>query len=393
MILSGYPLYPLVTFAFPVDWAIPEDLVRFEMDWVMSWARIPDVELNETLGHMDWFSKWWQATRVQGMEFGLPLLLMGIAVVGVVITMIRRRTWEPLRSSMWFLPLIAVASIVYWFVTAPDLRFGAFSFWILAISMVLITLNRTRHNPRIILPIAGLLMIEALVSISWHPYTNVGKGLPPDPETGSGYTTTTTNNGVVVHLPHDGLCWLLPLPCADLKRLHTDLALRGTTLEDGFVIRPTPPTYGAFTALNIITQPGDIVPPTQPGTILPADGILVGEGWYDLETWDVGQQRWVNNAASFYITAPTGDRETLCMTAEPRPSLVDGTAQVLVLDASGKTIQEWSFTEETVLSVRLPLNTTQRAFRFMLVAKNGGDVFPNDGRVLNFRVTQMYWCD
>jgi len=59
-LLSGLPLLPS-TFAgaWQLDWAVPIELVNFEVNLIYSWGRQPgELDPNQVLGQWGWISSW-----------------------------------------------------------------------------------------------------------------------------------------------------------------------------------------------------------------------------------------------------------------------------------------------------------------------------------------------
>jgi hypothetical protein len=128
VLLSGCAIYPVAaTCLYSLPWHMPQPVVREEMRWVMAWARWADHPPDQVLANWDWLRPWLQHIRRDGqLRRSAELLIIGLAAL-----------WLPLgvagqpraRLAFLWLSLPMAAGMVYWFATAPDVRFGAGYFW------------------------------------------------------------------------------------------------------------------------------------------------------------------------------------------------------------------------------------------------------------------------
>ncbi|GHS91623.1 hypothetical protein FACS1894139_12400 [Planctomycetales bacterium] len=128
LITSGYPLYPLPILAMPFDWTMTYTEVKGNYDAVVAWARMPGAGFLESLNHGFWF--WfapWCARNFSTVKFWilgvLPLLFATLLWVKAL------RFHRGRHSALFFL-VWGGANILYWFVSAPDMRFGGGFFWV-----------------------------------------------------------------------------------------------------------------------------------------------------------------------------------------------------------------------------------------------------------------------
>ena len=140
-ILTGWLLYPAPFGNIHSEWSMPKysdgtisqmQSVMGQYEIIKAWARLPGRESHMALtkGFSFWFPKW--RNRVwKGIE---PLCLyLGCAFILLhVISLAMHRKGK--REILWDLVLIAIsaANLVYWFTSAPDMRFGRAFFWIWA---------------------------------------------------------------------------------------------------------------------------------------------------------------------------------------------------------------------------------------------------------------------
>jgi hypothetical protein len=245
-ILSGVPFYPLTWFHLSADWAVPLDKVRDEADWIYSWARAPRMPKSKVLDSWDWFYPWFQRITNEFVDVIYPLLF-GLFTLLVTVGA-RMRFRKKLRPSMleFVLLLPIVAGLIYWFVMAPDPRFGGALFWLFALGSVLVCLSHARYllPRRLFTPAACMLFLgmELLLvrSLFRHP------DLFADISTAGFYPIGSarlaqkqTSSGLVVYTPEamaqgDDMCWDSPLPCT--PHFNPNLRLRSTDIASGFTV-------------------------------------------------------------------------------------------------------------------------------------------------------------
>jgi len=136
-VLSGWLFYPAPYGHLPVSWAVPENpisnadnsssiSVRSSYAILQAWARQPGSNCLHALdgGRWDWLPAWWEKNR-QAMEMklfggGLIFLFFGL------LFGLRRATDGFLLMATG----ITAANLLFWFFTAPDLRFGEGNIWL-----------------------------------------------------------------------------------------------------------------------------------------------------------------------------------------------------------------------------------------------------------------------
>lgn len=168
-ILSGWLLYPVPHGQLAVSWAVPERSSSTEAGAVMhsvgsgfemfrAWARQPGPNYRQALGRgiESWLPAWWEHNRnaieLKLLGGGLFLLVLGL--------------WPGSRrvpfGLLHFAVLLTGANLVFWFCTAPDLRFGEGYFWLwfaLAGTLALLRLGK----PQPMFALAGMLAFAALL--------------------------------------------------------------------------------------------------------------------------------------------------------------------------------------------------------------------------------------
>jgi hypothetical protein len=134
VLLSGYPLYPLPILPLPLDWTMTPAAVQGNYTAIVGSARMPGPGYQESLNNsfLFWF-KPWLARNLRSRDFLLstafPFLLSSFFWVLVVRTARSKKAF--------FFMIWSNLNILYWFLTAPDGRFGSGFFWVsLALSLL-----------------------------------------------------------------------------------------------------------------------------------------------------------------------------------------------------------------------------------------------------------------
>ena len=134
IMLSGYIMYPLPFFALPLDWTMTFELAKANYVAVLGWARMPGSGYRQSLENGFWFwFKPWLGRNLRNTEFfNLVILRFPFSVFLWFLAVRLTKSKKAVYFFLWNL-----ASIGYWFITAPDLRFGSGFFWICLASVFL----------------------------------------------------------------------------------------------------------------------------------------------------------------------------------------------------------------------------------------------------------------
>jgi len=126
--LSGYPVYPLPICAMPFDWAMPFGSANGNYLDVLAWARMPGLGYRQSLenGFFYWFIPWFFRNLNSKGFLSLAVLpsFVSLLLWFFVARYVKKK--EALYFFIW-----TFFSIIYWFITAPDIRFGDGFFWVL----------------------------------------------------------------------------------------------------------------------------------------------------------------------------------------------------------------------------------------------------------------------
>jgi hypothetical protein len=238
IVVSGCLVYPVeFTCVSALPWSVPLSAARSDALWVLSWARQPGVPSQEVLSSLAWLRPWFGA-----MAGAIEVQLMGVTVVTglVVLGLSLGRARLPAAAGargLGLVGLVILLGCVSWFLTAPDLRFGAgylwsASLWPLTAGLVLLSAQaRPTTQPRLNWRfVVGFGLAAGLAAAAWVGAINViaghteplrpgdlaardlPAGLAPDHE------VVPSANGEPIYRPRRGdQCWFIRLPCTPYR--------------------------------------------------------------------------------------------------------------------------------------------------------------------------------
>jgi len=141
LIMSGWLLFPAPVGRLNVDWVMPRDpvggshwhemqSVAGQYQVIKAWARLPGPSYHKAIteGFSYWFPQWkhrvWNGIEPRWLYLGLILILLHLGRTMFLRRDRRRITFDT------FIVALSAANIIFWFMTAPDMRFGRGYFWI-----------------------------------------------------------------------------------------------------------------------------------------------------------------------------------------------------------------------------------------------------------------------
>ncbi len=167
--LSGWLLYPAPQGRLPVSWAMPETWDSSAPSAAMhavtdgyrtfrAWARQPGPDYRQVLtgGPWEWLPGWWHRH-----QHAIELKLLGGGFLFLLLALWPGRRREP-PGWLPYASLLCGVLLVFWFFTAPDLRFGEGFFWLWFAVTGAWWLTRLGSSP-LALTAGGLLVLAALL--------------------------------------------------------------------------------------------------------------------------------------------------------------------------------------------------------------------------------------
>jgi hypothetical protein len=236
-LLSGWPLYPSTALHVPVDFALDRREVISQMTWIRSWARRPMATPDEVLGNWDWLGDWWDWLVVEhAFQIIYPLCVCIAACLILLALRILRGSWRSLGPRLILAALPLVFGLLFWFWSAPDVRFANALFWLLPVALTLpvaVGAGGVSGVTRcfLVTVVVNGALIGFLSARLWL-LSNVSRsGLSPLPI--PELRVRRTGSGLDVYVPVVGdQSWDAPLPATPY--FSHALRLRSVLLESGF---------------------------------------------------------------------------------------------------------------------------------------------------------------
>jgi hypothetical protein len=242
IVLTGWLIYPFPHFdIFNVDWKVPLSNVITEKEAITGWARSPDVHYRQavTMNISEWFPIWWRLLNQNSkiwIFFAATVPLLGF--VGLLLKKIN-------ISRLNFIILItAFLGVIYWFVLAPDYRFGMPFILISAWSFLLYTDFRLRIKPLKITDYAyvlSLLIVFACSNTSFFNKMVINEKLhtnvlimAPKMKVPNGvyFKLLPVQNGKIFVPSQGDQCFDCEIPCA--THYDQNIIFRGSKIDFGF---------------------------------------------------------------------------------------------------------------------------------------------------------------
>ena len=257
IILSGYIAYPNVMGSFPVEWRIPRSQAAAVAQDIQDWARQPDYVDKEVLANWRWLVPWAHRMFTSGAVI-IPLLLTLAGCFFTLFYRVMKNRDAKVSGVQWLFLVPSVASLLVWFMAAPDPRFAGAAFWVLGAGAVMLAAQESgrsfngkmsRFATFLCLAIVASLIASVVISGKAEALRGIIKENKPlnvfrhlsirrdliliEPGGDSGFyasphvelNTFVTRSGLLMYVPKNGKqCWDAPLPCA--RRPIPDLRLR-----------------------------------------------------------------------------------------------------------------------------------------------------------------------
>ncbi len=235
---SGCLAYPQPSSCLPVPWRVDPAVARYDMDWMRSWARRPEVPPEVVLADWSWFPDWVATLGREPMRPAFLVLLAVMAALGLARIALRRLVTTadllPLavaRRDSLYLLAIAVAGIAFWFFTAPLVRYGQ-AWLVLPLLLGIAHLtpvgrgeaaDAARRLAAAPAPwqrtvCAGLVTVAVLVSLGGHSWRRLrSSDFPRYPEVAVEQRGTVGD--LALNVPREGgQCWDAPILCTPMPR-------------------------------------------------------------------------------------------------------------------------------------------------------------------------------
>jgi hypothetical protein len=228
---------------------------------------MPKVHWSVVLGNWSWFKPWLiRNLFAGGFDMILPL---GISLSSYAWSIFfpdkaMTRSISTIKLSVFL--LLSAASIIFWFLTAPDIRFAGAIFWILCSGVILFVFGCSERLKKLLIfyvvftlfysfflgpVINGKLEFIKIVAnregfVKAFRELRINLKRPTGLNKPEGFyeapvietRTFITDSGLKLYVPKDGtLCWDAPLPCTPYPNSHLKLR-KDQSLGFGFRVEP-----------------------------------------------------------------------------------------------------------------------------------------------------------
>lgn len=237
VIFSGYLVFPVSELdLFSFDWKFPSEQVSEIRDGIVGFARQPGKDWREAVSmtFSEWFPLWYgDLTLNQKIIFLLALFSPLLLALGKLISS------ALLSPRLVWVFLTLYAGVFYWFLTAPDIRFG-YGFLvgadILTASFFLLIffqrLNRIQPQVNWLVFSGLVLYLAFMLASSIDASTLSERIVQPLEYARSRALPCDISNGSVFCRVEGGQCNYETFPCIPSPRPNVEM--RGATFRDGF---------------------------------------------------------------------------------------------------------------------------------------------------------------
>jgi hypothetical protein len=236
-ILSGYPFYPNYWFGAAADWRVSAESTKMVALGIRAWARMRHAPISQTYD-WHWVRPWFEAYRSNRVNFAVPFLIALSGAALLLLSSAQKRLLQ-LRQCLWLL-VPSVAAVTFWFLAAPDPRFGQAAIWGTAATLgscgFFPVVERSGVRLKLLVVTTLCLGLWCLNPRSlWRSsYRQVFKVRQFSPFPQSETKILQTRSGLEVRLPATGnQCWDAPLPCTPYFNNELELRRQGN-LQSGF---------------------------------------------------------------------------------------------------------------------------------------------------------------
>jgi len=233
--LSGYLIYPFPSIdIFNVDWKIPAERALFEKSWIVSWARIPGVPYQEVINLKisEWIIPWFKSNDSISK---LLLIINSLSIISFIAMLFKK---DFLFAKI---QLIVFINLIFWFLMAPDPRFG-YGFLFIGFSLTLAYLFKMIEYSnysailkylKIAIACFFFIVIGRRISIPLEVLKHPLLCIIPAP-----YETVETKefkSDFNYRIPvSEDRCFYSEIPCVPFPLAN--VMLRGHDLQDGFKV-------------------------------------------------------------------------------------------------------------------------------------------------------------
>jgi hypothetical protein len=166
IILSGWLLYPFPVGNLHLPWSSPKPYVVDMIDWIKSFPKIPGGASPQTIkdhSFFFWFFQWYDRFK-QSSEF---FMLIGSFII-ILWSTLQSKSFSKfilgnLNAILVF--LFAATSILFWFQSAPEIRFGSIYFYILYAAAIILLWKSSQHKALLRILVFGIFAYSIVTQL------------------------------------------------------------------------------------------------------------------------------------------------------------------------------------------------------------------------------------
>jgi len=242
LILSGYPLFPSPMLnVFNFDWKIPLTQVQAEQISIRGWARFPRMDPNEILSLplLSWVKIWLSNLTLNRKILILSSLVIPIIHFGTILINRKYREISKQNGSR-FTIVFLFAGFVFWFFSAPNIRFGfafilpqiaigisAFLIWFMDLleeKWKQVLLNTVSLGSFVLVSVLFIRSLDFYKIQTTILFPTAYPTLPTEP--------CHLGNATIFCASSYNECWYSPFPC--IPSAIENVYLRGDNYAQGF---------------------------------------------------------------------------------------------------------------------------------------------------------------
>lgn len=245
ILLTGWVLYPFSAIdLFDFDWKVPTEMVQHLNAEIVGWARCPNDYYYEAahLPMAKWVPLWWHSLTIS-----IKLLIISSIVFPILLFFGQIFKIIPIKHHLNMILLTALLGVCFWFLTAPDFRFGQI-FILIAVCSPLLYIHsdlslfaNTTHIKKelLFICICTILLFKFArnnYGLSTYTFHEIFISACVKPEKihskNAAYTYTYMGNNKIYKPTYDERCFDHELPCSFIN-INT-IELRGKGIQSGF---------------------------------------------------------------------------------------------------------------------------------------------------------------
>lgn len=249
VLITGWLIFPFSALdLFSFDWKVPKQIVDYESELITMYARVPSdmTWIYQHKLYSDWIPRWIADQKPADLAiFLINILLIVIEIIHLLVRLIKK---QPISIEWVVTKSVIIICFLYWFFCAPAVRFGwscLLFFPAVTLRSLLIHSKRLlKYVPHIAFFLTCIIMmriatehinirnVDISEALAQHPYI-----MQVDYEHIDTVETFLLNNISIYYPLEEGKTGYYAFPAAIDNYANSNLSLRGSDIEDGFIYK------------------------------------------------------------------------------------------------------------------------------------------------------------